>query len=157
MPAGKDIVKMLIKHILLGALALFSGIAVSAGTFAFLLVIGVIPRMLCKTSLAKQVIRIENVIILGIIFGVVSSVYMWSFPVYGWIFGHMIVALYGISAGIFVGCIAAALAEILHTFPIMFRRVSLKVGLPWVMAAMAFGKLCGSLFYFITGYGIIDL
>ena len=148
---------MLIKHILLGALALFSGIAVSAGTFAFLLVIGVIPRMLCKTSLAKQVIRIENVIILGIIFGVVSSVYMWSFPVYGWIFGHMIVALYGISAGIFVGCIAAALAEILHTFPIMFRRVSLKVGLPWVMAAMAFGKLCGSLFYFITGYGIIDL
>lgn len=148
---------MLIKHILLGALALFSGIAVSAGTFAFLLVIGVIPRMLCKTSLAKQVIRIENVIILGIIFGVVSSVYMWSFPVYGWIFGHIIVALYGISAGIFVGCIAAALAEILHTFPIMFRRVSLKVGLPWVMAAMAFGKLCGSLFYFITGYGIIDL
>ena len=58
MPAGKDIVRMLIRHILLGVLALFFGIAVSAGTFAFLLVIGVIPRMLCKTSLAKQVIRI---------------------------------------------------------------------------------------------------
>ncbi len=149
--------RMLIRHILLGALALFFGIAVSAGTFAFLLVIGVIPRMLCKTSLAKQVIRIENVIVLGVIFGVISSVYMWTCPIWGWTFGHILVALYGISAGMFVGCIAAALAEILHTFPIMFRRISLKVGLPWVMAAMAFGKLCGSLFYFITGYGIIDL
>ncbi len=148
---------MWIKHILLGILALFSGTAVSAGTFAFLLVIGVIPRMLCKTSLAKQVIRIENVIILGIIFGVISSVFMRAFPVYGWFPGHIIVALYGISAGVFVGCIAAALAEILHTFPILFRRVRLKAGLPWVMAAMAFGKLCGSLFYFITGYGIMDM
>ena len=32
-----------------------------------------------------------------------------------------------------------------------------KVGGAQAVAAMAFGKLCGSLFYFITGYGIIDL
>lgn len=39
---------MLISHILIGLLAIACGIAVSAGTFAFILVIGVVPRMIKK-------------------------------------------------------------------------------------------------------------
>lgn len=144
------------RHLIFMILALFSGLAVSAGTFAFLFVIGVIPRMLCKTSLAKNVIPIENMVILGILFGIISSVYVYTLPyTANWI-GHVMIGCYGASAGIFVGCIAAALAEILHTFPILFRRAGLKKGLSWVMVSMALGKLCGSLFYFINGYGIIE-
>lgn len=56
-----------------------------------------------------------------------------------------LLCVYGISAGIFVGSIAVALAEILNTFPITFRRMGLKVGLFWVMLAMAAGKVAGSL------------
>ena len=58
----------------------------------------------------------------------------------------------GISAGIFVGSIAVALAEILNTFPITFRRMGLKVGLFWVMLAMAAGKVAGSLYYFLGNF-----
>ena len=55
--------------------------------------------------------------------------------------------LYG-QHGIFVGCIAVALAEILNTFPIIFRRFQIKEGLSWIMLFMAFGKCAGAFWYF---------
>jgi len=47
-----------------------------------------------------------------------------------------------------VGCIAVALAEILNTFPIIFRRFQIKEGLSWIMLFMAFGKCAGAFWYF---------
>ncbi|MCC8168277.1 MAG: stage V sporulation protein AB [Clostridiales bacterium] len=52
----------------------------------------------------------------------------------------------------FVGGIAVSLAEILHTFPIIFRRFHLTEGLSWLMCAMAAGKICGALLSFYGGY-----
>jgi stage V sporulation protein AB len=140
---------MWIRHIMMGALGLCAGAAVSAGTFAFLLVIGILPRMLCKANVKEHVLLLENLVIAGVIYGNIKSTIEWNLALP---FGHVAATLFGLSAGIFVGQIAAALAEILHTFPIMFRRLHLKEGLEWVMSAMAFGKLVGSLFYFLTGY-----
>ena len=110
---------MWIQHLALIAAGLCAGVAVSAGTFAFLIVIGVLPRMMCKANIKEYVILIENLVILGVIYGTVKSVFEWDME---WPVGHALTAMFGISSGIFVGGIAAALAEILHTFPIMFRR-----------------------------------
>lgn len=145
---------MLIKHILLSFATFACGVAISAGTFAFLLVIGVIPRMMKKTNLADRVITIENMIILGVLTGAVFSVIEWEarFPVL-WM-GHLLLAMYGIAAGVFVGCIAVALAEILNTFPITFRRLYINRGLSFVMIAMALGKMVGSFYYFFCGYAL---
>lgn len=145
---------MWIKHILLALLALACGTAVSAGTFAFLLVIGVVPRILGKTNEAKRIFLAENLIILGVLTGAVFSVFEWeaAFPA-AWV-SHLIFGLYGVSAGIFVGCIAVALAEILNTFPILFRRMNVKRGLSWALFAMAVGKMIGSFYYFFEGYGL---
>lgn len=86
----------------------------------------------------------ENAIIAGGILGNLISVFLEiRIP-----FGVLFLCAYGISAGIFVGCIAVALAEILNTFPIMFRRIGLKQGLPCVMVVMALGKTLGALYYF---------
>ena len=60
----------------------------------------------------------------------------------------------GIAVGVFVGCQAVALAEILNVFPIMFRRMKLKKGLSLALTAMALGKVAGSLFYFFCGYQV---
>lgn len=161
---------MFLKSVLLVFLGFMSGTAVSAGTFAFLLVIGVVPRMLRTTNLMDKIITVETVITLGTICGCIMS--LWDRDSYipgvtgkfslgagmemllSWLegAGHFLLGVYGISAGIFVGCIAVALAEILDTFPIMFRRFKLTKGLEWLMFAMAFGKLCGSLFSFLGGY-----
>ena len=136
---------MLIKEIFLSLVGLASGFAVSAGTFAFMIVIGVIPRMIGKCNRAAETIHFENAIILGGILGNIVSVFLnIKLP-----FGPLFLCAYGLSAGIFVGCIAVALAEILNTFPIMFRRMGLKEGLSYVMVVMALGKMLGSLYFFL--------
>ena len=93
-------------------------------------------------------------IVLGVLTGAVFSVVDWKaqFPMV-WL-GHFLLGLYGISAGIFVGCISVALAEILNTFPILFRRLYMKRGLQLVMTAMALGKMTGAFYYFFFGYGL---
>ena len=55
-----------------------------------------------------------------------------------------------ILGGVF-GCLAIALAEILNTFPIMFRRFGIKEGLSWIMLFMALGKMAGA-FYFYANH-----
>ena len=149
----RGIPMMFLKHVSLAVLAFSCGAAISAGTFAFLLVIGVVPRILGRTKTANRIFRAENSIIFGVLTGAVFSVFEWSalFPI-PWM-SHVLFTVYGLSAGVFVGCIAVALAEILNTFPIVFRRLYLNRGLPWVMVAMAFGKMVGSFLYFCAGYG----
>ena len=107
---------MLIEHIFLGFCGLAAGLAVSAGTFAFLIVIGVIPRMIGKCNRAAETLHFENAVILGGICGNLASVFLQiRIP-----FGPALLCVYGISAGIFVGSIAVALAEILNTFPVSY-------------------------------------
>lgn len=135
------------ERILLWLLGLTSGMAVAAGTFAFIIIIGVAPRIIGKSNTAKQVLWYENAIILGGILGNIVSVYtMMPLPV-----GRWFLTLFGLCSGIQVGCLAVALAEILNTFPIMFRRINLKTGLPWVITFMAIGKMIGAFWYFYKG------
>ena len=133
-----------------------SGIGVAAGTFAFLLVIRVIPRMVQKARLEHKIIYIENIVVRGILFGTVLSLFSWKKK---WLFtllGRGLLTVYGFSAGIFVGCIAVALAEILDTFPIFFRRLHLKDEVSELLLfMMALGKMAGSLFFFLMGYDTI--
>ena len=64
---------MFLRHIFMAGLATACGIAVSAGTFAFLLVIGVIPRMIKRCNFGERILMVENTVILGILTGAVFS------------------------------------------------------------------------------------
>lgn len=89
---------MWIKHLFLGFIGLASGVGVAAGTFAFIIVIGVVPRMIAKCNRAENTILFENMIVLGGIFGTIMSVFTdISLPV-----GHWLLYVYGFCAGIFV-------------------------------------------------------
>lgn len=138
------------REILMALTALLAGAGVSAGVFAFVLVIGIIPRIL-EYSRTDNIILVENVMICGVIAGNISSVASGSIALPA---GQLIIALYGLCVGIFVGCIAVALAEILHTFPVIFKRMKLRAGLGIIIIFMAIGKAAGALFYFLTGYTI---
>ena len=147
---------MLFKSIILLIIGLCSGLGVAAGTFAFFLVIRVLPRMIQKAKLSHKVIFMENMVIRGVLFGTILSLFSWRKR---WLFallGKTLLSVYGLSAGIFSGCIAVALAEILDTFPIFFRRLKIKEHLAeGFLFVMALGKMLGSLFYFLMGYGIL--
>lgn len=142
---------------LIGILVGFcAGTGVAAGTFAFFLVIRVIPRMIQKANLSQKVIYIENKVIQGILFGTIVSLFSWKKRLLFRLLGKTLLTFFGLSAGIFAGCIAVALAEILDTFPIFLRRLKMKeTDCEPLILVMAVGKLVGSLFYFLAGYGIL--
>ena len=146
---------MFLKSCILIFTGFCAGIGVSAGTFAFLLVIHVIPRILQKAKLEKKVIFIENTIIKGVLFGTVLSLFEWKKRWLFEILGRTLLTIFGLSAGVFVGCISIALAEILDTFPIFFRRLRIKEnnGLK-LLICMEIGKTVGAIFYFYFGYGL---
>jgi stage V sporulation protein AB len=58
-------------------------------------------------------------------------------------------AIYGFFSGIFIGCLAVSLAEVLDVIPILTRRFSIKIGMAYFIVSLAAGKLIGSLIYFI--------
>ena len=134
---------MWIKQIFLAFIGLASGAAIAAGVFSFIISVGVVPRIIGKSRTAADIIAYENTLILG---GTVGNIVSLFTPrLFGGIWSVM---LFGLSAGIFTGCLAVALAEILNTFPIMFRRFGIKEGLTWIMFSMALGKMVGALYFY---------
>lgn len=144
------------KNCILVLAGLFAGIGVAAGTFAFFLVIRALPRVAQKAGMEEKVIAVENMVIKGVLFGTIFSLFPWEYEGFWTILGPVFLVLFGSGAGMFTGCIAVALAEILNVFPILLRRMGLKASMAeGILIAMALGKMVGSLFYFLGGYGIL--
>ena len=62
--------------------------------------------------------------------------------------GYTIICLFG---GIFVGCLAGALTEVLNVIPIAARRFSVRRNFPYVIYGLAAGKLVGSVLSVVLG------
>ena len=122
---------------------------IAAGIFAFLAIIGIFPRIIGKSGTKKHILLYETLIILGGAFG--NALDLFEFPV--WVGGIWPLAVFGMSVGIFVGCLAMSLAETLKTLPVMNRRIHLAVGIQYVILAVGVGKLAGALVYFSRGMG----
>lgn len=132
--------------LVLGLLGLSAGGVVAAGVFAFLAIIGVFPRLMGRTK-TKHIFLYETLIVLGGILGNVSDIY--ELPIH--LGGNLALGIFGMTSGIFVGCLVMSLAETLKALPVINRRIGLAVGLQYVILAVALGKLAGSLVYFVKG------
>lgn len=139
----KERAMMWIREVFLGFVGLAAGSAVSAGVFSFIISIGVVPRIIGKSRTAADIVAYENAVLLGGTFGNLFSLFSWQLHL-----GIWAVIVFGLSAGIFTGCLAVALAEILNTFPIMFRRFGIKEGLSWMLFFMASGKAVGAIYFY---------
>lgn len=140
--------------ILLGFSAFCFGTLAAAGVFTIFAAVGLVPRFVGKTHTAAHIIVYENMIILGTVFGAIFSLFT-DYVMFGkyieqmWI-KYTLQGVFGIFSGMFIGCLALAIAEMLDSIPIFARRVSFRHGLGVAILSMAFGKLTGSLFYFLT-------
>lgn len=145
---------MVWKIILLWIIGISSGIMVSAGVFTVLFVVGLVPRFAGRTDTARCEIFYEECLIFGALLADVLSV----FPIKESLGGSpdilqtILLIVIGIFAGIFVGCLSIALAEVLDGIPIFARRVKLKMGVSIAVLAIALGKIAGSLVYFIKRF-----
>ena len=135
-------------EILLAAIGLCSGMLVSGGVFTVLIAVGLMPRFAGKTHTADKVFLYEEMVIWGTIIGGVLSIFSLRFGNLG-LPGIIIIGVFGLFAGVFVGCLALAIAEMLDTIPIFARRIGFRHGLGIVVVAMAIGKMIGSALYFI--------
>jgi len=135
-----------------------AGLLISFGMFTVLFVLGMIPRFAGKTNTANKIILYEESVIGGcVIGGCYSLFYNWvDIGRYLGVTGSLVVlGICGIFAGIFVGCLALAIGEMLNTIPIFTRRIGFRHGLGLAVTSMALGKLVGSLYYFFEGFGNI--
>jgi stage V sporulation protein AB len=140
--------------ILMWIIGISSGLMVAAGVFTVLFVVGLIPRFAGRTYTAKYELFYEECLVFGAIVGDVLSVFPidGSIEIFPRIVDVVILALIGLFVGIFVGCLAIALSEVLDGIPIFARRVKLKKGVSIAVIAVAIGKLVGSFIYFINGF-----
>ena len=137
------------------------GLLAAAGVFTVLVAVGLVPRFAGKTHTGKKVVLYEEMVIFGTLFGCILSVFARYCQIGAWLqqrfpeqlqallgLGNAFQAVFGIFAGMFIGCLALAIAEMLDSIPIFARRISFRHGLGFVILGMAAGKLCGSLIYF---------
>lgn len=133
------------KQFLLALIGLSAGITVAAGLFSFVISLGVVSDFADRTHTGRHVLLYETSIALGGILGNFFIIY--QIPVRA---GGVLLAVFGLLAGIFAGCWAMALAEILNVFPIFIRRVKLIKCIPYMILSMAVGRGVGALIFFIN-------
>ena len=137
------------RKLVLVFIGLSSGGIIAAGVFAFLVMIGVFPRLIGKTGTKRHILLYGTVIMTGGVLGNIADLYEFPIPMYG--FSTLFLSIFGLSVGIFVGCLVMSLAETLKALPVIGRRLYLAVGLQYLILSIALGKLAVSLAYFFCG------
>ena len=129
---------MLIKTFAYCLFCICAGSAVSAGFVAFITMLGIFDKLGEQTKSGRQIHVIESMIISGVTVG--NAAYLFGLRVPVGLAGFCIFNLFG---GLFIGCLAGALAETLQVMPILSRKLNIRTWLPYVIAAAALGKALG--------------
>ena len=138
---------MWVKQLLLALIGLSAGVTVAGGLFSFVVSLGVVSDFADRTHTGNHILLYETSVALGGILGNILFIYQIPVPI-----GTVILMLFGIFAGIFVGCWSMALAEILNVFPIFIRRVKVLKGIPYIILSIALGKGIRACLFFFKGW-----
>jgi stage V sporulation protein AB len=126
--------------LLLAFIGLGGGLAVGSGFVAFITVLDIIPRLTQLTNAHSYIRAMEWALVAGALFFTLIDFFDWGARLPTWI-----TAVYGLLAGIFVGTLAAGLTEVLNVFPILAKRLHMDGSLFYLLMAVVFGKVTGSL------------
>lgn len=136
---------LIISKVVLGLfIGLSSGFAVGAGFVAFLTVLGVIPRLTQLTKTISFIRYYEWAIVIGVFIGTWLGLLELKLYWTKWVLMPI-----GLLDGVFNGMLAAALTEVLNVFPILAKRLGIQEKIIYLMMALVFGKVVGSLFQWI--------
>ena len=96
-------------NLFLALIGLSAGTVVAGGLFSFIVELGVIADFADRTHTANHILFYEDMVVLGAVFGNLFQLFEIRMPGHG-----AFLAIFGLFSGIFVGCWAMALAEILN-------------------------------------------
>lgn len=134
-------------QIFLGILGMSAGVVVAGGLFSFIVELGVISDFADRTHTANHILLYEDAVSAGAVFGNVFQIFQIGIPGQS-----VLLAVFGLFAGIFVGCWAMALAEILNVFPIFMRRARIVRYAAVFILMLALGKGIGAGLFFWKGW-----
>ncbi len=135
---------MWVRQILLGIIGLSSGVVIAGGLFALIVELGVIADFADRTHTADKILLYEDCAAMGGVAGPPISI---SPPHMGYL--GFLLPVFGLLAGIFVGCWAMALAEVLNVFPIFIRRLKIVRYSVAFILSMALGRGLGAFVYLL--------
>lgn len=139
---------------LLALIGLSAGVVVAGGLFSFIVELGVVADFADRTHTADKILLYESSVAFGGILG--NSYYVFKESMACTLdatgAGGGMLAVFGIFAGIFVGCWAMALAEILNVFPVFMRRTRIVKYMAAFILAVAIGKGAGAYLFFFKGW-----
>lgn len=134
---------MWVSQVVLAVIGLSAGFTVAAGLFSFIISLGVVSDFADRTHTGEYLLLYEDSVALGGILGNLFVIYGIQIPRGAWL-----IPVFGLFAGVFAGCWAMALAEILNVFPIFIRRIKLTKCIPYIIVGMAVGRGVGALLFF---------
>ena len=138
---------MLVKQILMALIGLSAGSIVAGGLFGFVVSLGIVSDFADRTGTANRIGLYEDAVAVGGILG--NLVLLYDIPLTAI---SPLMGVFGMFSGVFVGCWALALAEVLNVFPIFLRRINVTKGIGFVILGIAIGKVLGASAYFFFGW-----
>lgn len=135
---------MILNRLFLMMIGLGTGVVISAGVFALITALGIVPRLIERSKTRAYISCYENCIIFGGIIGTLLT--FWPMPIP---LGKVGLIIAGVATGAFVGSLIVALAEFINVLPIMNRRLKLSGGIAFILITLGIGKTTGSIIYWI--------
>ena len=133
---------MWIADVFLGIVGFSAGVLVAGGLFSFIVGLGIISDFADRTHTGEHILLYEDSVALGGMLGNLIWIYAIGLP-------SFVAPFFGLLSGVFVGCWAMALAEMLDVFPIFIRRFKVIKYVPYMILATAIGKGVGEIIYFV--------
>lgn len=131
--------------VLLIIVGISSGAVIASGLFSFIISLGIVSKFADRTRTGDKVLIYENAVALGGITGSFLFIFRVGMP-----FAYVFMPLIGLSAGIFVGCWAMSIAEVINIFPVLIRRIKLVEYVKYIVICIALGKGVGMLIMFLN-------
>lgn len=135
---------MFITEIITIIIGLAGGLAVGSGMVAFITVLDIIPRLAQLVKGFQYIRWFQRSLVFG------AFTFTWI-DLRGIIihFPSFVMTILGLFSGIFIGMLAAALTEVLNVLPILAKRLKMTDAIFFLLMAMVFGKITGSLFHWL--------
>ena len=126
-------------------IGLSCGVITAGGIFGLITKLRLITRFADATKTTKHLMHYENAILWGATIGNIIYLFPISLDLP---LANIAFVGFALFTGIFVGCLATALAETLNVMSVFSRRAKLHSHLGVIILCVAIGKFIGSLLFF---------
>ncbi len=122
------------------------GIAVGAAVALVFVVLGLVSQCAAVTGTRRHVPLYGRMVCLGAV--IASSMHLLGFS--GALWALPLLSVFGLLAGMYLGIVLSALAEVLNIFPVISGKLKLANSIRMMVFALAAGKALGIAAYYFT-------